>query len=133
MGAPQEAVQVEAGVSCSLGEGVTDVRQGHGRYYWRCDAVDYLRHYPIRVADEAIAHFSANNWTPPRYEVGSPEFGALFDALNAIYGAGRSTHHIAPPPDLRRRVNAGVHGSGVRPVSLPPAAVVRRSDQYRFG
>ena len=29
MGAPQEAVQVEAGVSYSLGEDVTDVRQGH--------------------------------------------------------------------------------------------------------
>ena len=28
-----------------------------GKYFWRYEAGEYLRHYPIRVPDEAIAHF----------------------------------------------------------------------------
>ncbi|MDO5068341.1 MAG: hypothetical protein Q4D96_13775 [Propionibacteriaceae bacterium] len=56
-----------------------------GKYYWRYDAIDYLKHYPIKVSETAISHFSSNNWTPPKFELGTPEYSALEGALDEIY------------------------------------------------
>ena len=38
-----------------------------GKYFWRHEAGMYLRHYPIRVSDEAIAHFESRHWNPPEF------------------------------------------------------------------
>ena len=38
-----------------------------GKYFWRYEAGMYLRHYPIRVPDEAIAHFRLRRWNPPEF------------------------------------------------------------------
>lgn len=38
-----------------------------GKYFWRYEAGMYLRHYPIRVSDEAIAHFESRHWNPPEF------------------------------------------------------------------
>ena len=32
-----------------------------GKYFWRYEAGMYLRHYPIRVPDEAITHFRSRH------------------------------------------------------------------------
>ena len=38
-----------------------------GKYFWRYEAGMYLRHYPIRVPDEAITHFRSRHWDPPEF------------------------------------------------------------------
>ena len=38
-----------------------------GKYFWRHEAGEYLRHYPIRVHDEAIAHFRLRRLNPPEF------------------------------------------------------------------
>jgi len=38
-----------------------------GKYFWRYETGMYLRHYPIRVPDEAIAHFRSRHWDPPEF------------------------------------------------------------------
>ena len=37
-----------------------------GTWYWRLDAVEYIRHYGIRIPDAAIRHFESQDWTAPR-------------------------------------------------------------------
>lgn len=37
-----------------------------GVYYWRLDAADYVEVYGVAVPEEAIAHFAASGWRPPR-------------------------------------------------------------------
>ena len=34
-----------------------------GRYYWRGDAAEYVRHYGIAVEPEAVEHMRRRNWT----------------------------------------------------------------------
>lgn len=82
------------GYSKDLIEGKFDTPGGHailsdGVFYWRLDAIDYLRHYPIRVSDQALSHFASNNWAPPRFEIRTPEFTALLATLNKIYDHGK--------------------------------------------
>ena len=38
-----------------------------GKYFWRYEAGMYLRHYPIRVPDEAITYFKSRHWDPPEF------------------------------------------------------------------
>ena len=38
-----------------------------GKDFWRYEAGMYLRHYPIRVPDEAITHFRSRHWDPPEF------------------------------------------------------------------
>lgn len=57
-----------------------------GTYFWRLDALDYIREYGIPVPDEAIAHFEAMAWTPPSFE--KPEFMRIYRALEALQDDG---------------------------------------------
>jgi len=41
-----------------------------GTYYWRADAVEYIREYGIPVPEDAIRLFESRNWQPPEL---SPE------------------------------------------------------------
>jgi hypothetical protein len=38
-----------------------------GVFYWRLDAVEYIREYDIAVPAEAITHFEARQWRPPAF------------------------------------------------------------------
>lgn len=37
-----------------------------GTYYWRSDAVEYVRQYGIDVGAEGLQHMRSNNWIAPR-------------------------------------------------------------------
>ncbi|WP_147434131.1 hypothetical protein [Propionibacterium australiense] len=56
-----------------------------GTYYWRYDAVEYLKHYPIRIPEEAIKHFESKNWRPLKLDFKSEEFKKLEKALDLVY------------------------------------------------
>ena len=54
-----------------------------GKYFWRHEAGEYLRHYPIRVHDEAIAHFRLRRWDPPEFT--SAEIAELERVLISMF------------------------------------------------
>ena len=54
-----------------------------GKYFWRHEAGEYLRHYPIRVHDEAIAHFRLRRWDPPEFT--SAEIAELERVLTSMF------------------------------------------------
>ena len=36
-----------------------------GTWYWRLDAIEYIRHYGIRIPKQALQHFESRDWTAP--------------------------------------------------------------------
>lgn len=54
-----------------------------GTYYWRLDAVDYVREYGIAVPDEVLAHMESHNWTCPEIDQGS--YGAIYRELESTF------------------------------------------------
>ncbi len=50
-----------------------------GLYYWRLDAIEYLREYDIGVPAEAISHFESRQWQPPEFS--RPEYLTIFRTL----------------------------------------------------
>ena len=54
-----------------------------GKYFWRYEAGMYLRHYLIRVPDEAIAHFRSRHWDPPEFT--SAEIAELERVLTSMF------------------------------------------------
>ena len=37
-----------------------------GTWYWRLDAIEYIRHYGIRIPRAAMLHFEERDWTAPQ-------------------------------------------------------------------
>lgn len=53
-----------------------------GVYYWRVDAVEYIKEYGIPVPDEAVRHFEAANWLPPEFD--REDYLAIYDRLTEL-------------------------------------------------
>jgi hypothetical protein len=53
-----------------------------GVYYWRLDAVDYIREYDIAVPDEVVAHCESRDWRPPEFS--RPEYLAIYQRLEQM-------------------------------------------------
>ena len=54
-----------------------------GKYFWRYEAGMYLRHYPIRVPDEAITYFKSRHRDPPEFT--SAEIAELERVLTSMF------------------------------------------------
>ncbi|WP_152363792.1 hypothetical protein [Microlunatus speluncae] len=57
-----------------------------GLYYWRLDAIDYLREYDIAVPPEAIGHFESRQWQPPEFD--RPDYLAIYQKLEDLLVPG---------------------------------------------
>lgn len=58
-----------------------------GTYYWRYDAVDYIREYGIAVPDEAVRHFESLDWQPPVFS--REDLQILDTLLSELFVVGR--------------------------------------------
>lgn len=54
-----------------------------GTYFWRGDAVEYIKEYGIPVPDEAIVHFRNLDWQPPTFS--RDEWVAIYKQLHAMF------------------------------------------------
>lgn len=57
-----------------------------GLYYWRLDAVEYIKEYGIPVPAEAIAHFQKASWTPPTLD--RDAYIEIYQELDERLGGG---------------------------------------------
>lgn len=64
-----------------------------GVYYWRYEAVEYLKHYQIQIPPEAVQYFESKNWVPLSLDSKSDDFKELKKALNLIYKPTRVSSH----------------------------------------
>ena len=56
-----------------------------GRYYWRLDAVEYIKEYGISVPDVAVQHMESQGWNPPEFD--RQQYLAIYEKLEAILGS----------------------------------------------
>lgn len=59
-----------------------------GVYYWRVDAVEYIKEYGIPVPDEAVRHFEARAWRAPEFD--RQKYLAIYERLTEILTGGDS-------------------------------------------
>ena len=59
-----------------------------GAFYWRLDAVSYIRQYGIPVPSAAMRHFESREWVSPSFE--RDEYLAIYRELDALLGGGES-------------------------------------------
>ncbi|MFI7025455.1 hypothetical protein ACIBMZ_22350 [Micromonospora sp. NPDC049900] len=59
-----------------------------GVYYWRLDAVEYIKEYGIPVPDEALHHFEAKDWRPPEFD--RQEYFAIYEKLTELLESDES-------------------------------------------
>lgn len=53
-----------------------------GRYYWRLDAIEYIREYGITIPDAAVRHMESRSWTPP--ELDRQQYLGIYEELLRI-------------------------------------------------
>lgn len=57
-----------------------------GTFYWRLDAIEYIREYGIPVPLSALEHFAARGWAPPLID--RHDFMEIYEALDRRLGGG---------------------------------------------
>lgn len=57
-----------------------------GFYYWRVDALEYIREYGVAVPQDALDHFEDVSWRPPTFS--RREYLAIYKHLESILGGG---------------------------------------------
>ena len=55
-----------------------------GCYYWRLDAVEYIKEYVISVPDSAVRHMESRAWVPPEFS--RQEYLAIYEELMEMVG-----------------------------------------------
>jgi hypothetical protein len=55
-------------------------------YYWRLDAIDYVREYGIVVPDEALSHMESRGWMCP--EIARVDYDRIYRRLASMFGLG---------------------------------------------
>lgn len=57
-----------------------------GTYYWRLDAIEYIREYGIPVPEDALRHFEELNWIPP--SIDRSNYLRIYQELDDLLGGG---------------------------------------------
>lgn len=57
-----------------------------GVYYWRLDALEYIKEYGIPIPREAVRHFEAQSWRPP--ELSRRDYIAIYEELAQLLEVG---------------------------------------------
>lgn len=60
-----------------------------GVWYWRYDAAQYVRHYPIRVPEDALKYFAECGWVPPVFD--EQQLQDLAGVLESMFENGRQS------------------------------------------
>lgn len=55
-----------------------------GTYYWRLDAMEYIREYGVAVPEDALSHMRARGWKCP--EITPIEYRRIYRQLEFIFG-----------------------------------------------
>ena len=55
-----------------------------GVYYWRVDAVEYIREYGVAVPQDALDHFEEVSWRPPKFS--RVEYLTIYKRLDSMLG-----------------------------------------------
>lgn len=70
-----------------------------GAYYWRGDAVEYIKEYGVPIPDEAIRHFRARHWSPPEFS--REERLVVYKQLSAMFDDGQDAEVLVFRPNPR--------------------------------
>jgi len=57
-----------------------------GTFYWRMDAMEYIREYGIPIPRRATQHFEMMGWTPPTID--RPAYLRIYRELDGLLGGG---------------------------------------------
>ena len=70
-----------------------------GTYYWRSDAVEYIKEYGIPVPEDAIRLFKSRDWQPP--ELSPAESKAVYSQLMAMFTSKAGEGIVTSKPTKR--------------------------------